>query len=225
MSKSGITFDLISNAEDSVNHAIELLAYGANISASVKYKRVIQSIFHAIELLLKERLRQIHPALIWENIDKYPSLEARTVTSDLAISRLTRIGGVIFSDDELKIIQALKRNRNAIEHYKWSISTDEADYIVGKALAFVIYFSNTHLKYNFFGYAHKKNGTFQDIIESNAHFINFYRILISQKDSLITTNCVFCKAIFDKNDTTCPKCGSSNFSSSNFSDFFEDGEF
>jgi hypothetical protein len=41
---------------------------------------------HSIELLPKEKLRQVNPAFVWENVDKYPSLGARTVTVDTAIS-------------------------------------------------------------------------------------------------------------------------------------------
>jgi hypothetical protein len=69
---------------------------------------------------LKERLRQINPAFVWENVDKYPNLEARTVTVDTAISRLKNIGGVKFTDNDEKNLRSLRTTRNAIEHYEWS---------------------------------------------------------------------------------------------------------
>ena len=75
---------------------------------------------------MKERLRQINPAFVWENVDKYPNLEARTVTVDTAISRLKNIGGVKFTDNDEKNLRSLRTTRNAIEHYEWSTTEKEA---------------------------------------------------------------------------------------------------
>ncbi len=218
-----IKFDLLSNATDSLDHAVDLLAYEQEVGVSIKYKRAIQSISHSIELLLKERLRQVHPALIWENVDRYPSLDARTVTSDSAINRLNRIGGIHFSQEELKLLKSLKKIRNAIEHYKWSISEKEAEYIIGKTLAFAVYFCEFQLNYDLFGYSGRRDGSFQDIIASNKHFTEFYQ---RSKDKAYCSTfsnviCEFCKAIGKDDEQICPKCGHENVTSSN-SDFWDD---
>jgi hypothetical protein len=78
-------------------------------------KHAITNAAHSIESLLKERLRQINPAFVWENVDKYPSLEARTVTVDTAISRLKNIGGIKLTDNDEKNLRSLRKTRNAIE--------------------------------------------------------------------------------------------------------------
>lgn len=41
-----------------------------------RLKQAILGVSHGVELLLKERLRRVHPALVWENVDKYPNLSA-----------------------------------------------------------------------------------------------------------------------------------------------------
>ena len=46
--QSWIWFDLMQNAIDSIEHAIDLLAYGDELDQSTKYKRAILSISHAI---------------------------------------------------------------------------------------------------------------------------------------------------------------------------------
>ena len=80
-----IEFDLLSNAEDSIQQAIELVAWGNDQPEPRRLKQAVQSIAHGAELLLKERLKRVHPCLIWENVDKYPSLNARTVTAETAM--------------------------------------------------------------------------------------------------------------------------------------------
>jgi len=69
---------------------------------------------HGIEQILKERLRRVHPSLIWDDVDKFPSLSARTVTVDIAISRLIKIGGLDYLQEEVDLIRAIRDTRNAI---------------------------------------------------------------------------------------------------------------
>lgn len=108
-------------------------------------KHAISDAAHAIELLLKERLRLLNPAFVWENVDKYPSLEARTVTVETAMSRLKAIGGVAFSDRDEITLRSLRQTRNAIEHYEWHTTEREAKVIVGNALSFAFSFAAEHL--------------------------------------------------------------------------------
>jgi hypothetical protein len=145
MPQPNIQFDLLANARDSLRQAVELLAWKDIGSDHARLKHAITNAAHAIELLLKERLRQVNPSLIWENVDKYPSLEARTVTVDTAISRLKNIGGLIFTDNDEKTLRSLRTTRNAIEHYEWRTTKKEAKVIVGNALSFAFSFALEHL--------------------------------------------------------------------------------
>jgi len=103
-----IVFDIMTNATDSLRQAVEILALIQESGTDHgRLKHAITNSAHCVELLLKERLRRINPAFVWENIDRYPNLEARTVTVDTAISRLKAIGGITISpDDERKLLCA-----------------------------------------------------------------------------------------------------------------------
>src|SRR5262245_55387202 len=101
MEDDKFTFSLLQNAIDSLERSVDLLAWREEPNEAKRMKQAILSVAHGVELLLKERLRQIHPALVWENVDKYPGLSARTVTVDAALGRLTAIGGLRFSDEDV----------------------------------------------------------------------------------------------------------------------------
>ena len=141
-----IEFDLINNAKDSLRQAVELIATKEIGSNHARLKHAITASAHCIELLLKERLRRVSPAFVWENVDKYPSLGARTVTVDTAISRLRSIGNVQFSANDERSLKSLRTTRNAIEHYEWRASEKEAKIIVGHALSFAIGFACDELR-------------------------------------------------------------------------------
>lgn len=141
-----IEFDLLTNATDSLRQAVELLAVKPLGSDHARLKHSITASAHCIELLLKERLRRINPAFVWENVDKYPSLRARTVTVDTAISRLKSIGNGGFTANDERTLESLRTTRNAIEHYEWRASEKEAKIIIGNALSFVFGFAHDQLQ-------------------------------------------------------------------------------
>jgi len=221
-----INFNLAENAEDSIQHAIDLLAYSKEIDESSRYKRSILSISQAIELLLKERLRQIHPSLIWDNVDKFPDLDGRTVTSEKAVFRLKRIGGLEFTTHEEKLLHSLKKTRNAIEHYVWSISKNEAEYIIGSTLSFAIIFAELHLNLDLIGFEAKRDGTLSDLLSANAHFKKSYNEKLSScgvKQAALLDACGFCSALIGSNDGACKKCGHWNTAYyENLDDSFDD---
>ena len=115
-----IHFDLVNNAQDSLKHAVQLLAWPDTIIPN-RYKQAILSVFHCAELLLKERLHLINPALVWENIDKYPFLSARTVAVDKAISRLASIGNINITKKDEEALKECRNLRNAIQHFKFDM--------------------------------------------------------------------------------------------------------
>ena len=162
-----IEFDLFTNALDSIESAIELVAWGDSEPQQRRLKRAIQSVSHGVELLLKERLRRVHPSLIWESVDKYPSLAARTVGAEHAMARLTSIGGIAFSKGEMEVVRSLRSTRNAIEHYSWTTTKAEAERIVGQALDFAFHFAKTELGHDFLGYAAHKDGSIGPLLDAN----------------------------------------------------------
>jgi hypothetical protein len=143
--RSRIQFDLLTNAQDSLRRAVELLAWKDIGSNHARLKHAITNAAHSIELLLKERLRRVHPAFVWEKVDQYPKLGARTVTPEAAISRLENICDVILTDNDKTLLRSMRTTRNAIEHYEWSATEKEAKVIVGNALSFAFSFAAEHL--------------------------------------------------------------------------------
>jgi hypothetical protein len=139
-----LQFDLLNNARDSLTHAVHLLAWDDR-PPSNRYKQAILSVFHCAELLLKERLRRINPALMWENIDQYPSRSARTVGVDKAVTRLLAIGNVEIAAKDRETLVACRNLRNAIQHHEFEITEKEAKILLGKLLSFVFSFSSAQL--------------------------------------------------------------------------------
>lgn len=206
-----IEFDLLGNAEDSLKRALELIAWGDEQDEARRLKQAVQSVAHAIELLLKERLRRLHPSLIWENVDKYPSLNARTVGTDLAVIRLQAIGGVLFAAFDVELLRSLRATRNAIEHFEWVTTKPEADAIVGRALEFAFHFSRAELSIEYLDYVAYKDGTYHELLSANPEFGR--AVWRRKKHMEISTHahgelCSFCRAkAVDATTRACRLCG------------------
>lgn len=137
-------FNLVENAKDSLDHAIENIIDKSR-SRDGCLKRVIQNLSHAVELVLKERLIREHPAFVYTKIDQYPTSDALTVSTDLAVQRLERLSGLTLDDDDKKTIENSRKKRNVIEHFEFDIPTKEAEVIIGRLLSFILRFSKEHL--------------------------------------------------------------------------------
>ncbi|MCE9663908.1 hypothetical protein LY622_10675 [Halomonas sp. M5N1S17] len=175
-----IHFRLLDNARDSLSHAVELLAWKDIGTDHTRLKHAITNSAHAVELLLKERLRLIHPAFIWEKIDKYPSLEAQTVNVSTAIVRLERVGGVELSQSDKNNLKSLRNTRNAIEHYEWSTSEKEAKLIVGNALSFAFSFADQELGIDLAA-EFKRDDTWRALLQELTDFVRAYGKRIAER--------------------------------------------
>ena len=100
-------------------------------------------LFHAIELLCKERLYQEHPLLIYRNIDKVVGDDAATVGLQDILGRFANLG-VEVSSDHVKILTDLQHRRNRIEHHRF-VPDASHKFVLGKALIFISYFLEEHL--------------------------------------------------------------------------------
>ncbi|WP_290872270.1 hypothetical protein [Aquabacterium sp.] len=165
-----IEFNLLENAHDSLDRAFELIVWGDQQHEARRLKQAVQAVAHAIELFLKERLRRLHPSLIWENVDQYPNLNARTVGAERAAERLKSIGAVDFHGDDLQLLRALRATRNAIEHFAWTTTKQEADAILGRSLEFAFHFARQELAFEYLDYGQYKDGTYHELLMSNPEF-------------------------------------------------------
>lgn len=133
-------FTLIENARDSLEHAIDHIV-STEISNVNNYKRIILDLSHVAELLFKEKLRNIHPAFVFSNVDKYPVANAHTVSAEVALARLKTIGGVEFEDSDSSALKVIRDKRNEIEHFEFKINDKEAQIVIGNVLCFIFRFS------------------------------------------------------------------------------------
>lgn len=190
-----ISFDLISNAKDSLRHAINQLTSIDGVG-SAEYKQAILSISHATELLLKERLRRVHPAFMWDNVDKYPSLDARTVSTARAIGRLESVDGVEIASEDKAALQSCRVMRNAIEHHKFEVVEKEAKVVLGRTLSFLFDFGSRELDLDL-DEEFKSDDTWEcllmDLFEfAEAHGQRLAALLA--EEGVPTTGCQFCGA-------------------------------
>jgi len=170
-------------------------------------KRAIIFSAHSTELLLKERLRRVHPAFVWETVEKYPSLEARSVTVDTVVARLKSICGVTFSASDESNLRSLRMTRNAIEHHEWKTTEKEAKVIIGSALSFAFSFANEHLKVDL-AEAFKKNDTWLQLLSELWEFAQAHTERLEAKlRGVPTLDCNQCGASLVTLDGTCELCG------------------
>lgn len=107
-------------------------------------KWAILALFHAIELLLKERLHREHPLLIYRNLDKkIDDGNSPTVGLQEIRSRFDNLA-IKLADGHARILDDLQGRRNRIEHHRF-IPNDSHRPVLGKALKFITYFLEVHL--------------------------------------------------------------------------------
>lgn len=140
MMESDAVSEILDNAVDSLEFGIGIWLHGEYETAP---KHAILNIFHAVELLLKERLFRVHYLLIYKNIDKPISDESNTVGLEDVLARFYNLD-IALSDDDIKTLRDLKRRRNRIEHHIFKVDPSHK-LAVGKALKFIYYFLRDHL--------------------------------------------------------------------------------
>ncbi|WP_424363079.1 hypothetical protein [Methylocystis parvus] len=124
------------NAVDSLRIGMKFFLEERSYS---NHKHAILTLFHAIELFLKERLAQANPLLIYKNIDVKIADDSQTVGVREALARLENLGlGV--PADEKKIIEDIQRIRNRIEHHRYDHSEKEDNATIAASLKFIMYF-------------------------------------------------------------------------------------
>lgn len=202
-------FNLIENALDSLEHAIEHLNGMPDASGAGTFKRVILDLSHVAELLFKERLRQIHPAFILSEVDKYPSSTAHTVTAAGALKRLERIGEVEFKESDQGALKTIREMRNEIEHYEFVINEKEAKLVIGNVLSFIFRFSCDELGLDWAD--RRLNDPKWVKLNQYAEFYEAQKahVLETLSDSGIpTTECPMCRNdTFDLESEMCVLCG------------------
>lgn len=110
---------LLENAYDSF---AESLDYVERSSADLsRWKFAVLNLVHATELVLKQRLLDEHPLLLWQDIDR-PG--RTTVSLEKSIDRL-RSAGVALEEEDTRAIRVAIKWRNSITHYEVDLVASE----------------------------------------------------------------------------------------------------
>jgi hypothetical protein len=131
--------DLRENAYDFVNESLRAAKRAEQFARAWKFG--IVHLVQAIELLLKERLRQEHPVLVWENVDR----QKNTVSLTLAVSRITGALGIQLTDREVRAINRARKWRDLMIHYEFELNVQEVKAIYSRLFEFVTAFHADHL--------------------------------------------------------------------------------
>lgn len=131
-----------------LDNAIDSIALGTKFyvqqDAPNPNKHAIRSLFHGIELLLKERLRRENRILIYKDIDRVITNDSMTVGLKETLARLHNLE-IRLDKSHTDDIIALQKKRNRIEHHIYTNEDD--DYItIGMALRFAYFFMKNHLE-------------------------------------------------------------------------------
>ena len=166
-------------------------------------KWAILELFHSIELLLKERLHEEHPLLIYRNVDKEVTDDAQTVGLAEALARFKNLD-VELPSQYVTILRDLQRRRNRIEHHRF---TPDADHrrVLGEALKFIGYFLEDHLGQDL------KESLPSDLFHQAKELLVEYDSLVSSAEAEIEA--IFSRCCLDPKNYpdlaigTCPECG------------------
>ncbi|MDD4815526.1 MAG: hypothetical protein PHQ62_00080 [Clostridia bacterium] len=142
-----IQFTLIENGLDFVLTAIK--DYPINVSTEAEMKRILKySVLHlssGVELLLKSRLHKENWVYIFQdmnkaNTQKYIDRDFVSVDSKTNIERLENICNIVFSENEKKDLEALRKIRNGFEHFDFLENDIAIETKIEKAVKAIINF-------------------------------------------------------------------------------------
>lgn len=133
-----LRLSLLENAYDSLNDSLN----SADLAASQvrSWKLAIFLVVHALELLMKERLRREHRLLVYVNVDR----PLRTVSMEGALDRLQALGVAIEPSDRRTIGKAIEW-RDRIAHYDFDVFLEEAERVYAQLFEFAHSFHQKEL--------------------------------------------------------------------------------
>jgi hypothetical protein len=141
-----VRFDLVHNALDSLVHAVTHLTANENKPSPGDLKVAVLGVTHAVELLVKERLRRVDPSSLFEDTPAGSSRPRLTVSPGAAVHQLGQLGDVWLSPETAQDIRRSFGLRNRIQHYEFDMSPAQTTAVLGRLVAFLIDFSKRHLE-------------------------------------------------------------------------------
>ncbi|MBI3050392.1 MAG: hypothetical protein HYY76_19010 [Acidobacteria bacterium] len=181
---------IFENAVDSLTQGIA--SYLIRDESETAIKHAILTVYHSIELFLKEGLARIHPILIYRNLDKRITDDSPTVGLEEALIRLDNLGRGL-SAAEVATLRELRIRRNRIEHHRFDPAKDHA-VVVGQAFHFLLGFLPAHLDVELRALVDEED-QYRDLLEAALSFEQ--RREVAEREATATGSLVI----------GCPVCG------------------
>jgi hypothetical protein len=146
-----IKLDLLDNGIDYIYEAVQFILledFKSHNDSRHSWKYSVLHLYSGIELLLKEKLKQEHWSLIFQDINsasliKFKNGDFVSVYHEELIKRLGNISEITLNNDPIKKLQFL---RNRFEHFEINIALSQCQDIVAGALDEIINFWEKYLK-------------------------------------------------------------------------------
>lgn len=157
---------LLENAVDSLNEALRKYQEGSGGDIRM-YKFAILHYSHFIELLFKYYVTESHPLLIYKNPFSNKIKKERTIGLWDAVQFLKNEGKEIDSSF-FNDMEWLKKIRNEIEHYKFTMDVAEVRRVIGRLTISIIDFNDTHAEINIYDHIDKDTfKIFEDLADEH----------------------------------------------------------
>jgi hypothetical protein len=137
--------DIYRNAVDSLKIGMQFFLKDDEDNYSSR-KHAILTLFHSIELFLKEYLFRQNPILIYKNIDAKITEDSLTVGIKDILMRLDNLHHSI-PTEEKAIIEKIQARRNRIEHHRYDHKEEDGT-VIAESLQFIMYFVEFWLEAN-----------------------------------------------------------------------------
>ena len=136
-----IRLTLLGNSHAYLREAVKKA--GAGSTDPHQWQFAILLLVQSLELTLKAKLHEMHPAFVFTDIDK----QKHTVSLDLAVSRLCNkaIGGLVFFESDKEAIAEAQTFRHQVTHADYELTTTKVIHRFYDIFVFVRKFQRQHL--------------------------------------------------------------------------------
>ena len=186
--------DLLNNSISYFREAV--VCAQAEAPQTSPWKFAIVHVVQAMELAFKERLRRIHPVLIFDSVDR----AEKTVSLLGALARLRnpRIGNIAISDEEKASIEKAVKLRNELTHFEFDHAHEHIELKFAEIFSFMIFFYREHLELEP-----------SNFIDEEQH--QQILLLVRTRAELIQRAKAYIKSRGDVTLWICPNCNESTF--------------
>lgn len=129
--KPPLKLDLLENGIDFIRSGIETFFLEGDPEPR-QHKYAVLHIFAGVLLILKERLRRAHPALIFKKVDALKDENALTVDFDEVLTRLANCADVTIDGSDLVKLRRAQATRNKLEHYAFELDLRATEKLIGQ---------------------------------------------------------------------------------------------